>query len=150
MPKRNLRESVLSMVNEFVGMNKTPDFRLSQESNKFIDAAVKNECAKARSDNVHHLQIMFDEIDDELIAHVRTNSSTSGYRKPKRQTTDFLERRQSLPVEQQKHSSLFKFTRKPQQVRDNSISESNESMSTISTYSSTDGEPSRCRITIRD
>ncbi|KAI6192438.1 hypothetical protein M3Y99_01936100 [Aphelenchoides fujianensis] len=115
---------------------------------------MKNEQAKARNENVHQLQVVFDEIENGPILHIRTHSTTSaGYRPPKAASAaeNFLnDRRQSLPAPQRKSGSLLDRLRrggkKPRAAqvqperRGSLISESDESNASMSRTSSTDNE----------
>jgi hypothetical protein len=60
MPKRSFRDSLLSMLGEFVALNRNPEFRLSPKSSQFLDEAMKTEYERSRTDNIQTLQIMFD------------------------------------------------------------------------------------------
>lgn len=60
MPKPSFRDSLLSMLGEFVALNRNPEFRLSPKSSQFLDEAMKTEYERSRTDNIQTLQIMFD------------------------------------------------------------------------------------------
>lgn len=57
MPKRS---SLLSLLGEFVALNKNPEFRLSTTSNQIINEAIKSEYEQTKNNNTQVLHIMFD------------------------------------------------------------------------------------------
>ncbi|KAI6189787.1 hypothetical protein M3Y97_00046400 [Aphelenchoides bicaudatus] len=141
MPKRSFRESLISMLGEFVALNRNPEFRLSPKSSQFLDEAVKTEYERSRTDNIQTLQIMFDELDTQDVDHRRTISAGTGYRPF---DLDENERRQSMPSNRKRPSIFGRLKAKKSKKaayknnghRD-SLTSANSSIST----SSTDSEP---------
>jgi hypothetical protein len=76
MPKTKLRDSLLNMLGEFVALNKTPDFKLSTQSNQFLAEAIQDEMEMESSAD----SLFFSQNSDIKPRHLRTTSTNSGYR----------------------------------------------------------------------
>ncbi|KAI6189775.1 hypothetical protein M3Y97_00045200 [Aphelenchoides bicaudatus] len=128
MPKRSFRESLISMLGEFVALNRNPEFRLSPKSSQFLDEAMKTEsCLMSWTLKTLIIDVQFQQ--------------ATGYRPF---DLDENERRQSMPSSRKRPSIFGRLKAKKSKKaayknnghRD-SLTSANSSIST----SSTDSEP---------
>uniref|UniRef100_A0A914YS17 Uncharacterized protein n=1 Tax=Panagrolaimus superbus TaxID=310955 RepID=A0A914YS17_9BILA len=75
MTKPGIRDSLVNMLGEFVGLSRNPEFRLSTSSEQFLADAIKEEkkastCSIASSDGSLNIYIGMDPI-----SHQRSNST---------------------------------------------------------------------------
>ncbi|KAI1723328.1 hypothetical protein DdX_03482 [Ditylenchus destructor] len=125
MPKSRLRDSLLNMLGEFVALNKTPDFKLSSQSNQYLADAIRSEIEHKKKMSQDSLFLQT----DQNPRHLRTCSTNSGYRgpntneNPDASTDSFTHRRQSLPTGRPSKSSqrfFFQRLRRPSSRRNDS------------------------------
>uniref|UniRef100_A0A915DIQ2 Uncharacterized protein n=1 Tax=Ditylenchus dipsaci TaxID=166011 RepID=A0A915DIQ2_9BILA len=65
------------MLGEFVAMNKTPDFKLSTQSNQYLDEAIRDEIEHTKKMSTNSLYLPQSH---QQPRHFRTTSTNSGYR----------------------------------------------------------------------
>ncbi|KAE9556606.1 hypothetical protein FO519_000012 [Halicephalobus sp. NKZ332] len=123
MGKPRFRESLVNMLGEFVNLNRNPDFRLSNSSEKFIAEAVKQEKKHSTTSNNSITNIY---IGLEPVRSSRNRSSHSACI-PDSKVSLPESRRLSAPLLRPR-SLLKKFKSHSLESRNSTISESDESV----------------------
>ena len=123
MGKPRFHESLVNMLGEFVNLNRNPDFRLSNSSEKFIAEAVKQE---KKNSTISNNSITNIYIGLEPVRPSRSRSSHSACL-PESNVSPPESRRLSAPLLRPR-SLLKKFKSHSLESRNSIISESDESV----------------------
>ncbi|CAD5232866.1 unnamed protein product [Bursaphelenchus xylophilus] len=74
MTKTTLSDTLVNMLAEFVGLNKSPDFKLSRQSSDLIEEAKREELQKKKLAQAHEFDLI-ETLEAEMPVHIRSTSA---------------------------------------------------------------------------
>ncbi|CAD5222999.1 unnamed protein product [Bursaphelenchus okinawaensis] len=117
MTKGTLSDTLVNMLGEFVGLNKSPDFKLSRQSSELIEEAKKDEVHKKKLAQAHEFDLL-DTLEAEQPVHIRSILAEFDTATPTPRNRQH-ERFYSLPIQsKQKRSVLDRLKRSSRKSKD--------------------------------